>query len=98
MVDCAPVHRLPRWRHLRPGLRGRRRRALRRRRVSRWTAVVLNWNGGQDTERCLDSLTGFDAVVVADNGSTDGSLEALRARDGISLIENGANLGFSGGN
>lgn len=63
-----------------------------------WAAVVLNWNGGDDTGRCLDALAEFDLRVVADNGSTDGSLEALRERDDIVLVENGANLGFSGGN
>jgi GT2 family glycosyltransferase len=66
--------------------------------VTRWAAVVLNWNGGEDTLRCVGSLAGFDDVVVADNGSTDGSLDALRARTGFELIENGANLGFSAGN
>jgi GT2 family glycosyltransferase len=64
----------------------------------KWAAIVLNWNGGDDTARCLDSLAGFDLVIVADNGSNDGSVTALRAWPGIELVENGANLGFSGGN
>ena len=66
--------------------------------MTRWAAIVLNWNGGEDTLRCLESLGEFDDVVVADNGSTDGSLEALRERGGFELVENGANRGFSGGN
>ena len=37
-------------------------------------------------------------MVVADNGSEDGSVEAIRAaHPEAELIENGANLGFSGG-
>ncbi len=44
-------------------------------------AVVLNWNGWRDTERCLASLCAGDyprlEVVVVDNGSTDGSVERL---------------------
>ena len=36
-------------------------------------------------------------VVVADNGSGDGSAERLRAA-GIAVLETGANLGFAGGN
>src|SRR5438105_5467942 len=39
--------------------------------------VVVNWNGGADTTRCLDSLaagTVFPRVIVVDNGSTDDSL------------------------
>jgi GT2 family glycosyltransferase len=45
-------------------------------------AVVLNWNGWQDTLECLDSLLRSEVVpahiVVCDNGSIDGSLEHLR--------------------
>ena len=40
--------------------------------------VILNWNGKQDTLACLASLTPFPcAVIVVDNGSTDGSCEAI---------------------
>jgi GT2 family glycosyltransferase len=63
-----------------------------------WAVCVLNWNGREDTLRCLASLRGT-RVVVADNGSTDGSVEAIRAADPeAELVENGANLGFAGGN
>ena len=38
-------------------------------------------------------------MIVADNGSTDGSVEAIRsAFPDVEVVENGANLGFSGGN
>ncbi len=63
-----------------------------------WWVCVLNWNGREDTLRCVASIEGAAGIVVADNGSRDGSLEALRAVPGIELVENGANLGFSGGN
>jgi GT2 family glycosyltransferase len=63
---------------------------------------VLNWNGREDTLRCLAALApvrGEFATVVADNGSTDGSVAAIRAAyPDVDVIENGANLGFSGGN
>ena len=66
-----------------------------------WFAVVLSWNGRDDTLACLQSLSEVAAltVICVDNGSTDGSIEAIR-RDhpSVQLIENGANLGFSGGN
>lgn len=44
-------------------------------------AVVLNWNGWQDTLECLESLRGArlapGRIVVCDNGSIDGSLERI---------------------
>lgn len=44
--------------------------------------VILNWNGWRDTVECLSSvLTLTDAhyrIVVCDNGSTDGSVAAIR--------------------
>ncbi|MGZ4389060.1 MAG: glycosyltransferase family 2 protein [Gaiellaceae bacterium] len=61
-------------------------------------AIVLNWNGGEDTPRALDSLRGVEAICV-DNGSTDGSdLEVERRFPELELIRTGANLGFAGGN
>src|SRR5205823_13156873 len=67
--------------------------------MSRWAVVILNWNGREDTLRCLAGLRGADLVVMPDNGSTDGSVEAVRAEyPSVIVIENGANLGFSGGN
>ena len=67
-------------------------------------AIVLNWNGWQDTVRCLAALrasVGVDLrVVVVDNGSTDDSSERLTplldpSRD--ELLCAGRNLGFTGG-
>lgn len=69
----------------------------------RLAVVVLNWNRREDTLRCLASLRGevgpADAVIVVDNGSTDGSAAAVRAAHaGVEVIENGANLGYAAGN
>jgi GT2 family glycosyltransferase len=68
-----------------------------------WWTIVLSWNGREETLACLDSLTRAtgpeDAVVVVDNGSHDGSAEAVEhAHPGVALLRNGANLGFAGGN
>ncbi|HEY8646476.1 MAG TPA: glycosyltransferase family 2 protein [Gaiellaceae bacterium] len=61
-------------------------------------AVVLNWNGGDDTLAALASLAGIPAICV-DNGSTDGSDLLVEARfPGVELLRTGANLGFAGGN
>jgi GT2 family glycosyltransferase len=68
-----------------------------------WYAVVLSWNGREDTLRCLESLMQVKhpdlGVVCVDNGSVDGSQQAVRERfPGVTLIEAGANLGYSAGN
>jgi len=65
--------------------------------------VVLNWNGGADTLRCIASLERQTypnfRILVVDNGSTDGSVAALRALgERITLIESAENLGYTGGN
>jgi GT2 family glycosyltransferase len=67
-----------------------------------WYAVVLSWNGREDTLGCLASLRGAMAesnVICIDNGSVDGSQAAVRARfPDVHLIEAGQNLGYAGGN
>lgn len=61
-------------------------------------AVVLNWNGGDDTLAALASLEGIPVVCV-DNGSTDGSPDRIAERfPDVDLIRTGVNLGFAGGN
>jgi hypothetical protein len=64
--------------------------------------VVLNWNGREDSAECLTSLRAVTyrpvKVLLVDNGSTDGSVEALRREfPGVELVENGRNLGFAEG-
>ena len=69
----------------------------------RVTIVILNWNGLDDTLSCLGSLEelvypDYD-VIVCDNGSTDGSVEAIRESfPQVTVVENGDNLGFAEGN
>ena len=65
--------------------------------------VVLNWNGREDTLACLASLGRCTypnhQVLVVDNGSADGSEQAIRAAyPQLPLLQTGANLGFAGGN
>lgn len=68
-------------------------------------AVIVNWNGKDDTVRCLDSLQKVNlmgntlSIIVVDNGSTNDSVGVItKAFPKISLIETGKNLGFTGGN
>lgn len=68
-----------------------------------WYAVVLSWNGREHTLRCLESLMGVAhadlRVVCVDNGSSDGSQEAIRERfPQVVLLEAGVNLGYAAGN
>ena len=65
--------------------------------------TILNWNGLNDTLECLQSVSELEyenrQVVVIDNGSEDGSPEQIRAKyPSITLLENKANLGYTGGN
>jgi GT2 family glycosyltransferase len=47
-------------------------------------------------ERALERVAGSSDITVVDNGSDDGSTEALRAaHPAVRVIENGANLGFA---
>jgi len=64
----------------------------------RVVAVVLSWNGREDTLVALEALRGFETVVV-DNGSSDGSADAVAERfPELQLVRTGVNLGFAGGN
>jgi GT2 family glycosyltransferase len=66
--------------------------------------VIVNWNLKDDTLACVESVlaTGAPAsrVIVVDNGSSDGSPEAIAARYGptIQLVLSATNLGFAAGN
>jgi len=65
--------------------------------------IVLNWNGWRDTIKCLESLQQITypnyQIVVVDNGSTDDSVERLKAAyPDLSLIVTHKNLGYAGGN
>jgi hypothetical protein len=65
--------------------------------------VVLNWNGKDDSLECLTSLRSIDYprfdVVFADNGSVDGSIDAVRSSfPEVKIVENGKNLGYAEGN
>jgi GT2 family glycosyltransferase len=64
--------------------------------------VVLSWNGRDDTLACLASLAAVSypqlAVVVVDNGSADGTSEAVAsAFPDVDLISSPLNLGFAEG-
>jgi GT2 family glycosyltransferase len=63
--------------------------------------LIVNWNTRDLVLKCLDSLpagTGAGVryeTIVVDNGSVDGSPEALGERDDITLIRNDGNRGYA---
>lgn len=64
--------------------------------------VVINWNGRDDTLACLDSLAQADLcgarIVVVDNGSHDGAIDAIRRRHAaVEVCALEQNEGFAGG-
>jgi GT2 family glycosyltransferase len=66
--------------------------------------VVLNYDGGEMTLRCLDAIRALEyprhrvEVVLVDNGSIDGIADQVRLeRSDVTLLEPLANLGFAGG-
>jgi len=60
--------------------------------------VILNWNGKKYLEQFLPALllSTYPGVqfVVADNGSTDGSVELAAKRPSVQLLRTGSNLGY----
>lgn len=67
----------------------------------RCSVVILNWNGEQTLRQFLPSVLQHTQVpdveiVVADNGSTDSSLEYLRTQP-VRVIALDKNYGFAGG-
>ena len=68
------------------------------------SVVVLNYNGKHHLNACLENLRGQQLdggfeVLLADNGSTDGSIELARLDyPWVRVVDIGRNRGFSGGN
>lgn len=65
------------------------------------SVIILNWNGAEMLRRFLPSVVKYSPeaeVVVADNGSTDNSLEILREEfPGVKTMVFSENYGFAEG-
>ncbi len=71
--------------------------------LPRVTSVILNTNRRDDTLACLESLRQSDypnqAVIVLDNASSDGSVEAIHMRyPEVQIISLTDNRGYAGNN
>lgn len=71
------------------------------------SVIILNYNTREYTLGCLQSIKEQNLdprgdeleVLVSDNGSTDGSVEAIGKRfPWVNIIENASNIGFAAGN
>jgi GT2 family glycosyltransferase len=71
--------------------------------MPRVSIIIVNWNGLEHLEVCLDSLRAqtfqdFEVVLV-DNGSRDGSVDFIKSRyPWVKLVELRENTGFATGN
>lgn len=63
--------------------------------------VILNWNGAKLLEQFLPSVVAFSdeaKIYVADNASTDTSLEVIKSKfPSVTIIQNDDNYGFAKG-
>ncbi|WP_305909916.1 glycosyltransferase family 2 protein [Methylomarinum sp. Ch1-1] len=62
------------------------------------SAIIVNYNAGNLLRECVASLLACPLdmeIIVVDNASADGSLEALNDLPEINIIRNSKNLGFS---
>jgi len=74
--------------------------------MTRVAVVVLNWNGGAQTDACIESIraqgTPNTVIVLVDNHSAAAAREALRRRYGgapdVQLYVLDDNRGYAGGN
>jgi len=65
-------------------------------------AVILNYNGFEDTNNCINSLKKIDypniKIIIVDNASTDGSYEKLKQEfSEIPVVVTEFNMGYTGG-
>ncbi len=73
--------------------------------AARAAVVVLTYQAARFVDGCFGSLRRMDRggleveVIAVDNGSSDGTPRLVRERfPEVAVVENGANLGFAGGN
>ncbi|HEV3026835.1 MAG TPA: glycosyltransferase family 2 protein, partial [Planctomycetota bacterium] len=60
------------------------------------SVIIVNFNGGEFTPACLESIPAGTETIVVDNGSKDGSPEAIAEKyPSVQLLRNPANFGFA---
>lgn len=62
------------------------------------STIVVNYNAGELLRACIDSLLNcpFEVqIIVVDNASKDGSLNALLGLTSVQIVRNPSNIGFA---
>jgi hypothetical protein len=62
------------------------------------STIIVNYNAGELLRSCVDSLLNCPLeieIIVVDNASKDGSLDALLGLPSVHIIKNSANVGFA---
>ncbi len=63
--------------------------------------IIPTYDYKDDIFNCIDSVKSSDfkniEIIVIDNGSNDGTAQALKRFEDITLVESQKNLGVSGG-
>ena len=62
------------------------------------STIIVNYNAGKSLRDCVDSLLNCPLeieIIVVDNASSDGSLNALLGLPCLQIIKNPANIGFA---
>lgn len=62
------------------------------------STIIVNYNAGDLLRTCVDSLLNCPLeveIIVVDNASADGSLDALMGLPQVQVIRNTANIGFA---
>lgn len=67
--------------------------------MSIYYVVIVNWNAGPQLKECIESIIIYNKgqvsrIIVVDNGSTDGSADAVEGLPDVEVIRTGENLGF----
>jgi GT2 family glycosyltransferase len=68
----------------------------------RISVIIVSYNSVKDIDVCLSSVLKQDypdyEVILSDNGSTDGTVERVRAQyPRVKILQNNANLGYANG-
>lgn len=62
------------------------------------STIIVNYNAGELLRSCVDSVLNCPLeieIIVVDNASKDGSLDALQGLPYVKIIKNTANVGFA---